>query len=413
MDPYQFVSYIDNKYGYNQKNTYTNDEHDHTCTTRYLVEDDADDGSSNDRPVFSRLSLDIDICTSEKEKDPLEKQAVQLVLYKQNKHRIVSHAGSQRTIHVEYLSYYMENTDKTSVFSFPSFMYDEKHSYNDEDNESMDVFKEECIQKIIRLFAMEQKPSRPKRRGPVQFGYKGILYHDNVVFAFFDMKQIEKYFKRTHRKENSEMSHPHAWAVVDEILNKGDIFSIKIDERIRSLFTEHPVVWDITHDGERVTYPIVMYPVIENETNSEHYDYENATYPSKKRAVKKDLDSMELLPYEYSDIFGERYLFTFRPIPSKHVPHLENGLPAYKRVVCFMYNPQFIFSEKIEGHKQWIHKYPENFVENIDIHDEDLIMSYHKIPCICFTQKLLHHHATHFCGCIYYDLFEEIDPQSG
>jgi hypothetical protein len=52
-------------------------------------------------------------------------------------------------------------------------------------------------------------------------------------------------------------------------------------------------------------------------------------------------------------------------------------------------------------------------VENIDIHDEDLIMSYHKIPCICFTQKLLHHHATHFCGCIYYDLFEEIDPQSG
>ena len=390
MDPYHFVLYIDKK---------NNGEptQDHICKTHYLEEPDENN---------SRLSFDVDMSTQGDQIPAKDKREIQLVLYKQNKHCISrTHLASTRTIHVEYLSYYMVPNGSTQL-SFPSFMYDVKP--DEEDNEDgVDVFKEECIRQILHLFAMEQRPSKTQ----VQFGYKGILYYQNVVFAFFDMNQIERFFKRTH-----EISKPHVWAVVDEILNKGEIFSIKIDERICSLFKEHSVVWDITHDGESLTYPVVMYPLSEAKSESEsesEYEYENETYSIKKKHPSKQdigLETLELLPYSYSDIFGERYLFTFRPIPNKNVPHFDNGLPAYKRVVCFMYNPQFIFSEKINDHKQWIDKYPDNFVENIDTDDEQLIMSYHKIPCICFTQKLAHHHAMHFCGCIYSDLFDEIDP---
>ena len=392
MDTHHFILYLDEKSD--------NRDKDHTCKTHYLVEPDDTLSDKNDN-IMSRLSFDLDMGSM-----PYDGGiAVNLVLYKQNKHRIVSHSSPKRTIHVEYLSYYMEKPDhhKSGEFSFPSFKYDIE-THNRDNQEGIDVFKEECIRQIMHLFAFSQKPAKKR----VQFGYKGIVHHENVVYAFFDMNQIETFFKHTRK-----LSSLHVWAVVDEILNKGNIFSIKIDEAICSLFKKHPVVWDITHDGETFTYPVVLYPLCEtkNETKSESeseiYEYDNETYSSTKSVGKHHI---ELLPYSYSDIFGERYLFTFRPIPNKEVPRLDNGLPAYKRVVCFMHNPQFIFSEKIESHKQWIDKYPENFVENIDLDDEDLIMSYHKIPCICFTQKMLHHHAMEFYGCIYSDLFEEIDP---
>jgi hypothetical protein len=393
MNPYHFILYIDKK-------NHGNPVQDHICKTHYLEE-------PGDHT--SRLSFDLDMSTRDNQISAKDKHEIQLVLYKQNKHCISrTHSGTRRTIRVEYLSYYMtQHTSKQ--LSFPSFMYDAKHDGYGEDG--ADVFKEECIRQIMHLFEMEHRPSKTG----VQFGYKGILYHENVVFAFFDMNQIERFFKRTH-----EITKPHVWAVVDEIINKCEIFSIKIDERICSLFKEHPVVWDITHDDESLTYPVVMYPLSEATVKSEaksesesEYEYENETYSTKKNHPSKrdiGLETLELLPYSYSDIFGERYLFTFKPIPTKDVPHFKNGLPAYKRVVCFMYNPQFIFSEKIEEHKQWINKYPNNFVENIDTEDEELIMSYHKIPSICFTQKLAHHHAMRCCGCIYSDLFDEIDP---
>ena len=414
---------------------------DHTCKTDYLVERMYDD----DTEGHSLLSFDVESCVqgpahsvgrskSANENSDLpvsaehissknaEKQVVNIVLYKQNKHRIVARSPTRKSIQVEYLSYYMLKPHTHSTFTFPAFEYDMQSQYDDPD---IDGFKEECIRQIVRVFSMEQTALKNIHR--IQFGYKGIVYHDTVVFAFFDMNKIEQYFRRTTNRanmgDNFQTKEPHVWAVVDEILQKGAIFSTTIDSRIISLFKQHPIVWDIKHDGQRITYPSVVYPVsipdntedddkkddddkIEDETNIE---YVTDTYDS-HHPTKTPIAGLQLLPYTYADIFADRYLFTFRPIPQNPIPRFNNGHVAYKRYVCFMYNPQTILSETIESHKPFIHKYPENFVENIDMSDENIAEGYSKIPCICFTQKIRHHRDTMFCGCLYPDLFDEVDP---
>jgi hypothetical protein len=286
---------------------------------------------------------------------------------------------------------------------------------------------------------MEQKPSRnkhhtkshkkdkhhkqPTKSTSVDFGYHGMIRHEGTVYVFFDMNAIEQSFRTspTHYE-----THPCLWAVVDEIVRKKTIFRVPVATQITDLFMKNPMLWNISHGGVSLSFPRAMYSVVPSivDDRNIHADdidelYENVDRPDYKTAVyssspssstKKSKLSAPILPFAYSDMFAERYLFTDNPIPSHShtIPHFKNGLPKYKRFVVFMYNPKFIFSQKFKSHRKWIHEYPQNFVENMDPEDDDAMEENRHIPCICFSQKLKHHKPVEIWGVIHDDLFDEI-----
>ena len=323
-------------------------------------------------------------------------------------------------------------------FGFPSFTYQlDNYRVQEEDDEDVDPFKEACIEHIMKLFSMEHiKHSRhknnkhhtqkhnTKRNYPntnsIDFGYHGMIRHENSVFVFFDMSVIELSFltSPTHYE-----THSAVWAVVDEIVRKHSVFHIPIDPTIVDLFDKNPMLWNISHEGTTLSFPRAMYSVVPSGFDNRHIDaddidalYENVETPDYKTATytttrksKPSIISAPILPFAHSDLFAERFLFTDKPIPSVNsIPHFENGLPTYKRFVVFIYNPKFLFSEKFKSHRKWINDYPQNFVENMDEEDDETIESYRSIPCICFSQKLQHHKPVEIWGVIHDDLFSEI-----
>ena len=365
---------------------------------------------------------------------------------------------------LEYLSYYMEldtPDPHEKKFTFPSFTYHlDDYRIHEEDDEDVDPFKEACIEHLLKLFSMEQKRSRitykdksspviprtptlstslERRSGvltnkhhtksrtmkptSVDFGYHGMIRHENTIYAFFDMNAIEQSFRTSPAHYETQ---PCVWAVVDEIVRKKTIFHIPVATQITELFMKNPMLWNISHGGVSLSFPRAMYSVVPSIVDDRHMTaddidelYENVDRPDYKTALyssspssstKKSKIAAPILPFAYSDMFAERYLFTDNPIPSHShtIPHFKNGLPTYKRFVVFMYNPKFIFSQKFKSHRQWIDEYPQNFVENMDPEDDDAMEENRNIPCICFSQKLKHHKPVEIWGVIHDDLFDEI-----
>lgn len=348
---------------------------------------------------------------------------VSLCLYRQNEHSVFTNDNKTESIPIEFLSYYMELSDKHE-FGFPSFTYHLDDVHDDPDDEDVDPFKETCIENILRIFAMEQIP-RSRSVTPdnmkVNFGYRGMVTHENRLFVFFNMNVIEQFFRpaKTHY-----VKHPCVWAVVDEIVKKHSIFSINIEPQIVELFIKRPMVWNISHDGIPLAFPRAMYSVVpsaehhkeKEKHNTEHKDHKDETYDYKTAVYspslsKKSRVKVPSLPFAHSDLFAERFLFTSKPIPSANPSQLENGLPAYKRYVVFLYHPKFLFSQKYKSHQKWLNDYPQNFVENMDPEDDDQVEEYRNIPCICFSQKLKHHKVTEFWGLLHDDLFAEISRE--
>ena len=383
---------------------------------------------------------------------------VSICLFRKNQHTVMTDIltpnieteeeetdRKEHPVVLEYLSYYMElDTPEhhEKRFAFPSFTYhlDDYRVNQEEDDEDVDPFKEACIEHLLKLFSMEQKPYRnkhhtkshkkdkhhkqpPTKPTSVDFGYHGMIRHEDTVYAFFDMNAIEQSFRisPTHYE-----THPCLWAVVDEIVRKKTIFHIPVATEITELFMKNPMLWNISHGGVSLLFPRAMYSVVPSIVDDRHIHaddiddlYENVDRPDYKTAVyssspssstKKSKLPAPILPFAYSDMFAERYLFTDKPIPvSSHTAHhFKNGLPKYKRFVVFMYNPKFIFSQKFKSHRKWIDQYPQNFVENMDPEDDDAMEENRHIPCICFSQKLKHHKPVEIWGVIHDDLFDEI-----
>jgi hypothetical protein len=339
-------------------------------------------------------------------------------------------------------------------FGFPSFTYQlDDYRMLDDQDEDVDPFKEACIEHILNLFSMEQikhsRKTKKDKHNAIDFGYHGMIRHEDTVYVFFNMSAIEQSFQTSPAHYET---HPVVWAVVDEIVRKQSVFHIPINPSIVDLFTKNPMLWNITHEGTSLSFPRAMYNVVpsglrqvqsealvkqrtkdlkdypekiylrriidnhhidaddieELYENVEMPDYKTATYTTTRKSKPSNIIA-PILPFAHSDLFAERFLFTDKSIPSHNsIPHFENGLPKYKRFVVFIYNPKFLFSKKFKSHHKWINDYPQNFVENMDEEDDETVESYRQIPCICFSQKLKHHKPIELWGVIHDDLFSEI-----
>jgi hypothetical protein len=379
---------------------------------------------SHDEYPSSLLSYDIESCLGG---IPAEPTKVCICVFRNNDHHIVVETNPIRKINVPHISYYMEY--EKHHFTFPSFHHDWADSAHDEYEMITTSLKSKCIMQMMNTLGGEQIPSII----PPEFGYRGIIYHNNTIYAFFDFTNIARYFHFMPITAESEKAGiKGVWAIIDEIVNRNKIFSTNVDSHVVSLFNENSVLWNIHYAGEPFLYPQLMYAAIEIHDTPEDVDEDSpqtyrTDYYGNKCEGKSCIHTNELESYSYSDVFAERYLFTKEPIPERdgNVPLLSNGLPAYKRFACFIYNPTVVFSKEFTWHRtKWLEQYPNNFIENIreqlyqshspddsdDIYeDDDLIEKYRNIPCIFFKQKIAHHRATQFAGLIHPDLFTEID----
>jgi hypothetical protein len=383
MDIYQLSKQTETA---NQELTYT-----------YLTEGESDNGSI--------LSLDLDLC--------LGREATvvntQICLYRKNTHSLMVDSREKRKMNMEYLSFYLEYASEQKTFGFPSFQYDCVSAVND--MSTPDHFKSECIQFILNLFPFEQKPSHDKSVSDMDFGYKGFIVNENTVYAFFEMDRIEEFFERN---DSAKPDTPGIWAIVDEIIHQREAFSV--DSGVVSFFQKNPIVWNIRYNGANIDYPRAMYAVIPaiddptkvfNKTdgslrvNNEPYDAECKTAGC-VRTIHK-------MPYVYSDVFGERYLFTPKPIHGSATIDNSDGVLAYNRYACFVYNPKYIFSKENSAHDELIKKYPQNSIEKIRELDDDTLVKQPCVPCVCFPQKVNDENVIDMCGFIYSDMFIEID----
>jgi hypothetical protein len=450
MNIYQFIKHLEKIESNNQQNVFP----------KYTFLTDINRTGNSCYPTNSLLSTNLESNLGDSQTTDIR---VSICLFRKNIHTVVREVEDlqnpkKQSVDLEYLSYYMEKKDGNNHFGFPSFMYSlDDYRMLDDQDEDVDPFKEACIEHILNLFSMEQiKHSRktknkdknnhhtqsyndfartPELRSSVgvrglsgdglplkdnDFGYHGMIRHEDAVYVFFNMNAIEQSFQAspTHYE-----THPAVWAVVDEIVRKQSVFHIPVDQSIVDLFTKNPMLWNITHEGTSLSFPRAMYNVVPSITEKRHIDaddidelYENVEIPDYKTAIYKSNKNTKssnmvapILPFAHSDLFAERFLFTDKPIPSHNsIPHFDNGLPKYKRFVVFIYNPKFLFSKKFKSHHKWINDYPQNFVENMDEEDDETVESYRQIPCICFSQKLKHHKPVELWGVIHDDLFAEI-----
>jgi hypothetical protein len=425
MNIYQFIKHLEKIESNNQQNV----------LPKYTFLTDINRTGYSCSPTNSLLSTNLESNLGDSQKTDIR---VSICLFRKNIHTVLREVEDlqnpkKQSVDLEYLSYYMDKKDGNNHFGFPSFMYllDDYRMLDDQD-EDVDTFKEACIEHILNLFSMEQiKHSRKTKNkdknnhrtqsyNAIDFGYHGMIRHDDDVYVFFNMSAIEQSFQTspTHYE-----SHPAVWAVVDEIVRKQSVFHIPINPSIVDLFTKNPMLWNITHEGTSISFPRAMYNVVPSGLDNRHIDaedidelyenvetpdYKTATYTTTRKSKPSNIIA-PILPFAHSDLFAERFLFTDKPIPSHNtIPHFDNGLPKYKRFVVFIYNPKFLFSKKFKSHRKWINDYPQNFVENMDEDDDETVESYRQIPCICFSQKLKHHKPVELWGVIHDDLFAEI-----
>jgi hypothetical protein len=303
------------------------------------------------------------------------------------------------TLPIEYVSFFMEKSG--GEYTFPSFTYKYSHTEN-EDDENNDLLKTACIEQILNVRTLNQtKTTAEKMPEEIDLGYKGFHVQGKHIFAFFDSNKIETYFKR----QDDPVSSEHVWAIVDEIMNKQSVLDIPIDNRIVRLFRKNPILWNIQYCGNNIVYPKQFYALTASDVHTlSEKNYITETYPTEGKTL---LHMSMALPYAYSDIFSDRYLFTKYPLPENH-----KQTRMYKRYACFLHNPRYIFDETYDKHIDCIKKYPNNAIENIkmEIEDENLAERNRIIPCIGFVDKLKHHHRLEIWGFIQPDFFAEIDP---
>lgn len=417
MNIYQFIKHLEKIENNNQQNV----------LPKYTFLTDINRTGNSCSPTNSLLSTNLESNLGDSQTTDIR---VSICLFRKNIHTVLRQVEDlqnpkKQPLDLEYLSYYMDKKPDNH-FGFPSFMYllDDYRMLDDQD-EDVDPFKEGCIEHILNLFSMEQikhsrHPKNTDKYNAIDFGYHGMIRHEDTVYVFFNMSAIEQSFQTSPAHYET---HTATWVVVDEIVRKQSVFHIPIDPTIVDLFTKNPMLWNINHEGTSLSFPRAMYSVVPSGFGNRHIDaddidalyenvempdYKTATYKSTKKS-KPSIIAAPILPFAHSDLFAERFLFTDKPIPSHNsIPHFENGLPTYKRFVVFIYNPKFIFSKKFKSHHKWINDYPQNFVENMDEEDDETIESYRSIPCICFSQKLKHHKPVEIWGVIHDDLFAEI-----
>jgi len=335
-----------------------------------------------------------------KEKDThseANKVQVYVCMYFRSEMYIPVESNIMSTLPIEYLSFFMENTGK---YTFPSFEYKCNQGESEDDDPDANLLKTACIEKILRVRSMEQKHLANFE----DVGYKGFISHNKNVFVFFDSAKFEKHFKpsKQERYHTNEAGYDTAWVIVDELMKKKSVFGIPVDPLIIRVFMKNPIVWNIQYCGMNIVFPRNMYALISNDIEeNEEMDYSTEMYPQ----TGKTLFHMSMpLPYSYSNIFSERYLFTYEPLPgdkSHRVP---------KRYACFIHNPKSILDKTYKPHHKCIKKYPENTVENIEmeIEDIDVAEQYREIPSIYFVDKVKHHNKTEMWGFLQPTFFQEI-----
>lgn len=309
------------------------------------------------------------------------------------------------TFPIEYLSFFMEKTDK-HYYSFPSFQHNCDQYTENDDTEDTNLLKTACIEKILNTRSFEQKGLAKMVLSHFDVGYKGFLSDKNKVFVFFDSDKFETYFQEKPETiiENRHLPE-HVWAITDEIVNKREVLGVSVDRAIVKLFMKNPIVWNIKYDGKDIAYPRQMYALIpENPDKIEDTSYLTETYPSSGKTL---IHMSMTLPYSYSDVFAERYLFTKKPLPETHTP-----TRLYKRYACFIHNPRPILDPTYPPHLDCIKKYPYNTIENIKMEiddDDELAEQVRETPCIVFVDKLAHHNRLEIWGFVQYEYFDEIE----
>ena len=334
---------------------------------------------------------------------------VYICMYRRHMLNIPVESTMFQTLPIEYVSFFMEKSG--SEYTFPSFIYKySRTETDDEDDTNNDLLKTACIDQILHVRSLNQtNMSSEKMPMDVDLGYKGFYSKGKNIYAFFDSNKIERYFQvSSEDRPNTNtptVSPQHVWAIADEIVNKQSVLGIPIENRIVRLFRNNPILWNVQYFGNNIVYPRQFYALISSDIHTlSEMDYITETYPSEGKTI---LHMSMALPYAYSDIFSERYLFTKYPLPEKN-----KQTQMYKRYACFLYNPRYIFDETYEKHIDCIKKYPNNAIENIkmEIEDENLAERNRVIPSIGFVDKLKHHHRLEIWGFIQPDFFAEIDP---
>lgn len=383
------------------------------------------------------LSTNLDLCV-----DPLfwsvpnAKIRVYVCMYRRTRLVIPVCSKVRDLFPVEYLSFFMEKNERRE-YSFPSFSYTCNETDADTDENGL---KSACIDHILSVRALEQKGlanhmgarseyeefPRAPTASPLEYftiserydvshenhtnidtGYKGFIEDKKKVFVFFDSDKFDTFF-RTKESDNVR----ETWAIVDEILNKKKIIDVDIDPIIIRMFVKNPIAWNIKYDGHNVDYPRQMYALIPTnlddiETTQE---YATETYPSNG----KTLSHMSMaLPYSYSDIFSDRYLFTKEPVKysaREAEPEAQAVRSRIKRYACFIYNPRTILDRTYPPHRDCIKKYPNNTIENIrlEAEDDEMAEDIRETPCIVFVDKFGQRRRSTVWGFLQYTYFREL-----
>jgi hypothetical protein len=321
----------------------------------------------------------------------------------------------REVVPIEYLSYFMEKTDNR--YSFPTFQYKCETVMDDMNDDESDenAFKSACIDHILTVRSLEQKglAKHAFSRAEFDIGYKGFITEKNKVIVFFDSDTFETVFTPQESSSTKEYSANHAWATVDEIINKQSIWNVDIDRNIIRIFKKNPLVWNIKYDGRDIDYPRQMYALIPSDVDQlESVDHENGvddldlvteTYPITGKTL---LHMSMALPYSYSDLFSDRYLFTKQPLPET-----QTQTRVYKRYACFIYNPRTVLDPTYKPHRDCIKKYPNNTIDvmKMDAEDDEVAEQMRETPCVVFVDKLAHHNRLTIWGFLQYEYFDEID----
>jgi hypothetical protein len=391
------------------------------------------------------LSTNLDLCV-----DPLfwtatdTKLRVYICMYRRTQMVIPVCSKVRDVLPIEYLSFFMEKNEK-SEYSFPSFLY----RCNDTTAESEeDGLKSACINHILTVRSLEQTGAIGNSKiyggeavvnSYENIGFKGFIEDKKNVFVFFDSDKFETGFQGNSRERSSSEFPRELWAIVDEILHKKKVLGAKIDPVIVRMFTKNPIAWNIKYNGQDIAYPRQMYALIPSNFQGvaesvgrsqstifgrDENAYETETYPSTGKTL---LHMSMALPYSYSDIFADRYLFTNEPqgvaesvgrsksansdelrslefprIPSASRPEYfrdevsyenvseETKDVNYKRYACFVYNPRTILDPTYKPHHACIKKYPNNTIDHIrlEAEDDEMAEDIRETPCIVFVDDL-------------------------
>lgn len=125
--------------------------------------------------------------------------------------------------------------------------------------------------------------------------YKGFIELDGNVYTFFDVTELDF---------NPDFNLKHTACVIDEIVNKKQVYGIPIAESIQNLFVNNNTLLYNYHDNslKPIASPICVYAC---ENDSETGKYINSKY------IDVDDSTLSLLSNQlHHPVVGQTYLFT-------------------------------------------------------------------------------------------------------